>query len=158
MPNASLSCVLVASGLVLQLAGCASRDPSNAAPRTQDDAALPGTDACFMTRTAYDWTVLDNSTLIVNAPGPHDYYLVKLFAPVPELAFQTRLGFESRGGELDRFCRDNGYVISRHSLRIREPVAAVRAITEAQARQLRNASSGTQPDPGRAGNAGPAGK
>jgi hypothetical protein len=102
-----------------------------------------------------DWTVLDNSTLIVNAPGPGNHFLVKLFAPVPDLAFQTRLGFESRGGDLDRFCRDNGYVVSRDSINFREPVVAVHALTELDARQLRRASPAAPPDRGAAGSTNP---
>ncbi len=150
--------VVAAAALTLHLGGCASTGPSAAPQPAQDDAALPGRDACFWTRSVYDWTVLDASTLIVNARGPHDYFLVKLFAPVPDLPYQVRLGFESKGGDLDRFCRGNGYVISRDSMRIREPVAAVHAITELEARQLRAAGPAAQRAPSGAGNAGSPGR
>lgn len=123
--------LVLATVTALELAGCASSPP-----RPAQNANLPGTDACFWTRDVYDWTVLDDSTLIVNAPGPGTYYLVKLFAPIPDLSFRMQLGFESKGGLLDRFCRDNGYVITRGVLRDREPVVAVQSLSRPEAMQL----------------------
>jgi hypothetical protein len=57
-------------------------------------APLPGTDACVFIRKVYDWVVIDASTLIVYAPLRKDAYLLKLFAPVQELDFKQRVGFE----------------------------------------------------------------
>jgi Family of unknown function (DUF6491) len=111
------------------LAGCASP------PRT-DLAALPGKDACFWTSSLSDWTVVDDSTLLVTAPLPRDTYLVKLFAPIPDLRFHERLGFQSDDGDPARFCRQNGYVIAPGPVPQRWPVVAVQALTLAEAKQL----------------------
>jgi len=111
------------------LAGCAAQ------PR-RELASLPGRDACFWTRTLFDWTVLDDSTLLVHAPTPNDAYLVKLFAPIPDLKFHDALGFQGGNGPPGQFCAQNGAVIAGGPVPEREPVIAVRALTAAQARQL----------------------
>ena len=118
------------------VAGCASHTrPESAQPRHEPDT-LPGKDACFWTSEISDWTVLDDSTLIVTAPLPKDSYLVKLFAPIPDLAFRQRLGFQSEPGDPGRFCRDNGYVLELGPVPQRWPVVAVRALTAEEAKQL----------------------
>ena len=116
--------------LGLGLAGCASQ------PRT-DLAHLPGKDACFWTRTIFDWTVIDDSTVLVRAPSANDTYLLKLFAPIPGLKFHQVLGFQGGDGMPGQFCRQNGYVIARGPPGPdRLPVVAVRSITAAQAKQI----------------------
>jgi hypothetical protein len=121
-------------------AGCASHPQP--APKAPEPEHLPGKEACFWTNSISDWTVLDDSTLIVTAPLPKDAYLVKLFAPIPDLSFRQRLGFQSEAGEGGRFCRENGYVFELGPVPQRWPAVAVRALTPEEARQLLNRAGG----------------
>jgi len=58
---------------------------------------LPGKPGCFWKSNFQgDWTVLNDSTLIVHAPLPRDIYVVKLFEPVATLSFKEGLGFDDR--------------------------------------------------------------
>jgi hypothetical protein len=130
----------LALGLLgLGLVGCASE------PR-HELAHLPGKNACFWTRTIFDWTVINDSTILVHAPSPRDAYLIKLFYPIPGLTLdEVALGFQGGDGEPGQFCRENGYVISPGPVREREPVIAVRAITPAEAKQLLASAGGRVP-------------
>jgi hypothetical protein len=114
-------------------AGCVA----GGAPR-QSATNLPGTEACIFTSTLSDWTVLDESTLIVYAPMRKDPYLIKLFAPVIGLDFHQTLGFEhtAHSGEL---CRGDELII-RGSSPQRMGIVAVRALTPEQAKELRTAA------------------
>jgi hypothetical protein len=109
---------------------------SCASPPRQESTSLPGTDACFWIANVSDWTVLDNSTLLLSAPLAEDAYLVKLFAPIPDLKWRLRLGFEGGDGVPEQFCRDSGYVLAYGPVPQRELAVSVRALTPAQARQL----------------------
>lgn len=122
---------------VLGLTGCASQ------PRS-DLANLPGKRACFWIRNVFDWTVLNETTLLVHSP-PSDAYLIKLFAPIPDLKFHEALGFEGGDGEPGRFCTDNGYVIVRGAVPQREPVIAVQALTPGEAQQVLARAGHTTP-------------
>ena len=58
---------------------------------------LPGKPACFWKSSFQgDWTVLNDSTLIMHAPLPKDAYVIKLFEPVFDLSFKQGFGFEDR--------------------------------------------------------------
>jgi Family of unknown function (DUF6491) len=113
-------------------------------------AGLPGTAGCFRVRDVRGWTVLDDSTLIVQAPRARNAYLVKLFRPVQGLSFQTRLGFqdvEHNGRICDR-SRDN--LLVRDFTPPRIPIVAVRQLTVSEQSRLlasagRGASSHTSP-------------
>jgi len=111
--------------------GCAAGGGS--APRPPAPP-LPGTEACIFTANLFDWTVLDESTLIVYAPLHREPYLVKLFAPMFDLQFRQTLGFEDteHNGQL---CKGD-YVIERGEMPQRMPISSVRALTPAQAKQL----------------------
>lgn len=125
--------------LGLCLVGCASQ------PR-HELANLPGKNACFWTRTIFDWTVINDSTILVHAPSPRDAYLIKLFYPIPGLTLdEISLGFQGGDGEPGQFCRENGYVISPGPVREREPVIAVQAITPGEAKQLLASAGGRAP-------------
>jgi hypothetical protein len=89
--------------------------------------------------------VLDDSTLIVTAPLPKDAYLVKLFAPIPDLSWRQRLGFQSEAAEPGRFCRENGYVFELGPVPQRWPVVAVRALTPGEAKELLKRAGGPAP-------------
>ena len=119
------------SALVLLLAGCAT---NGAGTPHVPPPPLPGTEACIFTVNLNDWTVIDNSTLIVYAPLRKDPYLVKLFAPIFDLQFRESLGFEDieHNGQL---CKDD-YVVARGDSPLRTPITAVRALTPEQAKQM----------------------
>ena len=119
-------------------AGVLSAVPPAALPSTSAPAPLPGTEACIFTVNLDDWTVLDDSTLIVYAPLRKDAYLVKLFEPIIDLPFRQSLGFEDveHNGQL---CKGD-YVVARGEIPQRTPITALRALTSAQAKQLIAAS------------------
>jgi len=130
--------------LLIGLVSCSSHPPREAGPVPAKDK-LPGTDACFWTRSLQDWTVLDDSTLLVHAPMAKDAYLVKLIAPIFGLSFHETLGFEGGGGNPGQICGQTAYVIARNAgggIPDRQPVSAVRALTPAEAKHLL-ASRGT---------------
>jgi len=117
--------------LILTLLGCAT---NGASAQHAPPALLPGTEACIFTVNLNDWTVVDNSTLIVYAPLRKDPYLVKLFEPIFDLQFRESIGFEDieHNGQL---CKDD-YVVTRGDAPYRTPITAVRALTPDQATQI----------------------
>jgi hypothetical protein len=119
------------SPLILLAAGCATN--GTATPHAPPPP-LPGTEACIFTVNLNDWTVIDNSTLIVYAPLRKAPYLVKLFSPIFDLQFRESLGFEDieHNGQL---CKDD-YVVARGDSPNRTSIIAVRALTPEQARQM----------------------
>jgi Family of unknown function (DUF6491) len=128
MLGAQARCAVV-SLLSLASVGCAAGSASAPHP-----APLPGTEACIFTANLFDWTVLDDSTLIVYAPLRREPYLVKLFAPMFDLPFRQTLGFEDteHNGQL---CKGD-YVVARGEIPQRMTISSVRALTPAQAKQL----------------------
>ena len=118
------------SPLILSFVGCAT----NGAGAPHTPPPLPGTEACIFTVNLNDWTVVDNSTLIVYAPLRKDPYLVKLFEPIFDLQFRESLGFEDieHNGQL---CKGD-YVVARGDIPHRTPIIAVRALTPDQAKQI----------------------
>jgi len=117
--------------------GCAS----SRAPSARAAAPLPGTDACVFIRNIYDWDVIDPTTMIVYAPQRKDAYLLKLFAPVPDLDFKQRVGFEdsNHNGQLCGF--GNDLVVHDEIGAQRTPIVAFRKLTPEQLRQLLPAKS-----------------
>jgi len=117
--------------------GCAS----SRAPSASAAAPLPGTDACVFIRNIYDWDVIDPTTMIVYAPQRKDAYLLKLFAPVPDLDFKQRVGFEdsNHNGQLCGF--GNDLVVHDEIGAQRTPIVAFRKLTPEQLRQLLPAKS-----------------
>ncbi len=100
---------------VLACAGCTAGGTSARQAPPAPPAPLPGTEACIFTVNLYDWTVLDDTTLIVYAPLHKEPYLVKLFEPVFDLSFHQTLGFEDveHNGQL---CDSGDYVLVRGEL------------------------------------------
>lgn len=127
--------------LALALAACAAHPPAARGP-------LPGKDACFWSSSLQDWTVLDDSTLIVHAPLAKDAYLIKLFAPIFGLSFHETLGFETGGGSPGQICGQTSYVLARNTgggIPDRQPIIAVRALTPAEAKTLLSAKGASAP-------------
>lgn len=145
MPARRLSCIglsLVAAASVI--CGCASSPASqgagyaaNLGGTNRTTAPLPGKPACFwLSNFEGSWTVLNSSELIVYAPFYSKPYLVKLFEPVPNLAFHQRLGFanDERTGLI---CNDSmDELVVPHWQPHRIPIVAVHALTVPQARNL----------------------
>ena len=128
------------------LAACASHPPPSV-------ASLPGKESCFFTRTVFTWTVLDDSTLIVDAPM-NDPYLVKLLSPIPQLRFHERIGFDN-GPSARPVLPTTGYIVARGQFAQRTPTIAVRALSPQQAKQLIAAAKSPQPHKQGAGNPPP---
>jgi Family of unknown function (DUF6491) len=118
------------------LLGCASTEGVTGA-KGQASAALPGTPGCFWLRD-FDgsWTVLNDSELIVYVPMYSQPYLIKLFAPVPNLKFDQRLGFQDveHSGMICDGEVDNLAVPHWGPRRI--PIVAVRKLTVPEERSL----------------------
>jgi hypothetical protein len=112
--------------------GCASSRAASQRAAT----ALPGTDACVFIRNINDWQVIDSTTMIVYAPLRNDAYLLKLFAPVADLDFKERVGFEDsdHNGQL---CGSGADLVVRDEIGARRtPIVAFRRLTPEQLRQL----------------------
>ncbi|MGH8290141.1 MAG: DUF6491 family protein [Steroidobacteraceae bacterium] len=129
---ATIGLLAVVAGAML---GCASTHGAGAnSPKT---AALPGTPGCFWLRN-FDgsWTVLNDSELIVYVPMYSQPYLIKLFAPVPNLKFDERLGFQDveHSGMICDGEMDNLAVPHWGPGRI--PIVAVRKLTVPEERSL----------------------
>jgi hypothetical protein len=119
----------------LAAVGCAT---SRAQPE-RAAAPLPGTDACVFISNVSDWDVIDSTTMIVYAPLRKDAYLLKLFAPVPELSFKQRVGFEDsdHNGQL---CGNGDDLVVRDEISSRRmPIVAFRKLTPEQTKQLMTA-------------------
>ena len=143
MKNLSLCCVAISLALS-NLSGCASTRAQTAnapSPPGAPVANLPtiGTEACFWIRDVRHWDVIDPSTLIVYAPMPKEAYLVKLLQPIPDLRFHLALGFEDTD-HMGRVCRIGTFVSVGQPMPWRAPVAAVRALTPDEVKQVKNAA------------------
>jgi hypothetical protein len=119
----------VLCALAITLSACASR------PRP-DLANLPGTDACFWTANVRDWTVIDNTTLVVDAPGAGNVYLVKLIFPLPGLQYHEGLSLHARAG-YGRICSNGASVSVGGSVPENRAIIAVRHLSAAEAARLR---------------------
>jgi hypothetical protein len=102
---------------------------------------LPGKPACFWKSNFQgDWTVLNDSTLIVQAPPPRDVYVIKLFEPVFDLGFRQRLGFEDRE-HTGQICNaGDDYLNVPDWQPPQVPIVAVHALTMAERDQLLQAA------------------
>jgi hypothetical protein len=132
--------------LALAAAGCASTgQPAPGSPaynleRLTKLENLPGKAACFWKSNFQgDWTVLNDSTLIVRAPMPKDAYVVKLFEPVFNLSFKEGLGLEDREhtGEI---CSNGDDYLIVPGWPSPVPIVAVHALTMAEQDQLLQAA------------------
>jgi len=102
---------------------------------------LPGKAACFWKSSFQgDWTVLNDSTLIVHAPLPKDVYVIKLFEPVIDLGFKESLGLEDKEGT-GQICNNGvAYLVVPGWQPPQVPIVAVHALTLAEQAQLLQAA------------------
>jgi uncharacterized protein DUF6491 len=109
---------------------------------------LPGKPGCFWKSSFQgDWTVLNDSTLIVHAPLPKDAYVIKLFEPVFNLSFKEGLGFEDRE-QTGQICNDgDDYLLVPGWQPPQVPIVAVHALTMAEQDQLLQAAGKPVPHP-----------
>jgi hypothetical protein len=120
--------------------GCAStpHTPATALDNLTKVENLPGKPACFWKSNFQgDWTVLNDSTLIVHAPLPKDIYVIKLFEPVFSLKFKEGLGLDDRE-HTGQICNDgDDYLLVPGWQPPQVPIVAVHALTtEEQAHLL----------------------
>jgi hypothetical protein len=142
------------------LAGCATPAPSPAQANLANLTKLenlPGKPACFWKSNFQgDWTVLNDSTLIVRAPLPNDIYVIKLFEPVFSLSFHQALAFEDKE-HAGQICNNgDDYLLIPDGQPPRVPIVAVRALTAPEQDQLLQAAGLPVPHPRTAAQPAPA--
>jgi len=120
--------------------GCASTPPTPATAALDNLTKvenLPGKPACFWKSNFQgDWTVLNDSTLIVHAPLPKDIYVIKLFEPVFTLNFKEGLGLDDRE-HTGQICNDgDDYLLVPGWQPPQVPIVAVHALTTDEQAQL----------------------
>jgi Family of unknown function (DUF6491) len=140
MKGLNVCCVAVALA-ILNVSGCASSPVQNSSAPLVSSApavntATMGTESCFWIGNVRHWDVIDPSTLIVYAPMPQEAFLVKLLQPIPDLRFHLTLGFQDTD-HMGRICRVAGFVSVGGPFPWRSPVAAVRALSPAEVKQLK---------------------
>jgi hypothetical protein len=134
------------------VAGCATTAPPSAATAKLDNLTkvenLPGKAACFWKSSFQgDWTVLNDSTLIVHAPLPKDAYVIKLFEPVFSLSFKQVLALEDRE-HTGQICNSgDDYLVIPDGQPPQVPIVAVHALTMAEQDQLLQAAGKALPHP-----------
>jgi hypothetical protein len=109
---------------------------------------LPGKPVCFWKSNFQgDWTVLNDSTLIVHAPLPKDAYVVKLFEPVFDLSFKQALAFEDRE-HTGQICNNGDAYLDIPGWQPPQvPIVAVHSLTMDQQAQLLQAAGKPVPHP-----------
>jgi hypothetical protein len=131
--------------LVAVVVGCTStaQPPSSSAKldNLTKVANLPGKAACFWKSNFQgDWTVLNDSTLIVHAPLPQDTYVIKLFEPVFNLSFHQGLGFEDKE-HTGQICNNgDDYLVVPGWQPPQVPIIAVHALTASEQDELLRAA------------------
>ena len=109
---------------------------------------LPGKPGCFWKSSFQgDWTVLNDSTLIIHAPLPKDAYVIKLFEPVFSLSFKEGLGLDDRE-RTGQICNNgDDYLLVPGWQPPQVPIVAVHALTMAEQDQLLQAAGKPVPHP-----------
>lgn len=147
LPIAAAFCALAAVA-----AGCAATAHGPSPGATLDHLTklenLPGKPACFWKSSFQgDWTVLNDSTLLVHAPLPKDVYVIKLFEPVFDLGFKQSLGLEDRE-HTGQVCNNgDAYLVVPGWQPPQVPIVAVHALTIAEQAQLLQAAGKPVPHP-----------
>jgi hypothetical protein len=138
--------------IVAVVVGCATtaQTPANAnLDNLTKPSNLPGKPGCFWKSNFQgDWTVLNDSTLIVRAPLAKDAYVVKLFEPVFNLSFDQALGFEDKE-HTGQICNNgDAYLVLPHWEPPEVPIVAVHALTSLEENQLLAAAGRRVPQHG----------
>jgi hypothetical protein len=109
---------------------------------------LPGKPACFWKSSFQgDWTVLNDSTLIIHAPLPKDAYVIKLFEPVFSLSFKEGLGLDDRE-HTGQICNNgDDYLLVPGWQPPQVPIVAVHALTMPEQDQLLQVAGKPVPHP-----------
>ncbi len=130
--------------------GCAAtpHTPPTALENLTTVENLPGKAACFWKSNFQgDWTVLNDSTLIVHAPLPKDIYVIKLFEPVFSLKFKEGLGLDDRE-HTGQICNaGDDYLLVPGWQPPRVSIVAVHALTTDEQAQLLQAAGKPVPKP-----------
>jgi hypothetical protein len=135
----------VFGAMAAMVAGCATPVPpspaqANLANLTKTEN-LPGKPGCFWKSNFQgDWTVLNDTTLIVHAPLPKDAYVIKLFEPVFSLNFKQGLGFEDKEHTGQICSNGDDYLLVPGWQPPQVPIVAVRALTLSEQDQLLRAA------------------
>ncbi len=138
--NRSLLTYAALAALAVVALGCATATPPSASRTALDNLTqrenLLGTPACFR-RSDFqgDWTVLNETTLIVRAPLPKNAYVIKLFEAVTGLTFMQSLGCEDKE-RTGQICNNglDSLVIPGSPRRV--PIVAVHALSTQEQNQL----------------------
>lgn len=99
-------------------------------------AQLPGTAGCMFQANVRGWTVLDDQTLLVEAPLTKDTYLVKLFGPVTSLRFEESIGLEDGDGN-SQLCSTGDSLRVGGAIPQSMAIVAVRLLSAAEVAALR---------------------
>jgi len=149
----SLLIPTVLGALAAVAIGCATTARPPVSRTALDDLTtrenLPGKASCFRKSDFQgDWTILNETTLIVRAPLPKNAYVIKLFEPVTGLSFMQRLGFEDKE-RTGQICNNSAdYLVIPDSPR-RVSIVAVHALTTEEQNQLLEAAGKRKaPPPG----------
>jgi hypothetical protein len=132
--------------------GCATTAQPPASRTNLDNLTkvenLPGKPSCFWKSSFQgDWTVLNDSTLIVHAPMPKDAFVIKLFEPVFSLSFKQGLGFDDREHTGQICSNGDDYLLVPDWQPPQVPIMAVHALTMAEQDQLLQAAGKPVPHP-----------
>lgn len=140
-----LATLVAVNALALIGVGCAATSPPSPANAALEKLTkvenLPGKPGCFWKSSFQgDWTVLNESTLIVHAPMLNNAYVIKLFEPVFSLSFKQGLGFEDREHSGQICNNGDDYLVVPGFQPPQVPIVAVHALTPDQEDQLLQAA------------------
>jgi hypothetical protein len=112
--------------------------PAYAQPAPAEPEPKPARQ-CIYERDINGWNDVDDTTVILNA-RVNDHYLVKLFAPCPEVRHAEVIGFRNRGSDwvcttdtFDLYVREPGMSFPRHC-----PAVSMTPISREEATALRS--------------------
>lgn len=131
--------IIVSALATAALAGCAQTPSTPAAGKTAA-ATLPGTAQCLFSAQVRGWTVLDDQTLLVDAPTGSNVYLFKLFGPVTGLQFQESLAFID-GDHNGQLCSNGDSLAVGRPVPQQVPIIGVRLLNKEEAANLRKQAS-----------------
>ena len=130
--------IIVSALATVALAGCAQTPSTPAAGKTA--ATLPGTAQCLFSAQVRGWTVLDDQTVLVDAPTGSNVYLFKLFGPVTGLQFQESLAFID-GDHNGQLCSNGDSLAVGRPVPQQVPIIGVRLLNKEEAANLRKQAS-----------------